>query len=190
CSPGSTRAAPGWSAGSPTGCSDLPAPARVPLPALARVPLPALARVPLPALARFFGEALEPFEGDRAAVVVGDGAGEGAEHLVGLAAEAVLVAHLAVLVEAGGERHVELPVGVADPPRRHRVVPVVVPQQLAGDLGEAAVEEEAVLGEAAALGPLGAELQADHHVTGPAGAAAPVPPDLRRPAAPPDVQDA
>src|SRR5690606_6400675 len=108
--------------------------------------------------------------------------------LMGLAAEVpVVVAHLGVLVIAGGEDHVELAVGIGDPPRPHGVVPVVVPDELAPDLREAPVDQEPVLGEPGPFGPLGAELQADHLVAGPTGAAAPVPADGGGPATAADV---
>src|SRR5690606_15133858 len=115
---------------------------------------------------------------------------EGAEDLVRLAAEPAVVADLGVLVVAGGQHDVELAVRVGDPPGLQGRVPVVVPRQLPADLGEAPVQEEPVLGGPGALGPLGAELQADHVSPGPPGAAAPVPPDGRGPAAPPDVEHA
>src|SRR3546814_7801878 len=50
--------------------------------------------------------------------------------------------------------------------RSHRRVPVVAPVELVAELGEATVHEEAVLGVARALGPLRAELEPDHPVTG------------------------
>src|SRR3546814_1374514 len=74
--------------------------------------------------------------------------------------------------------------------RSHRRVPVVAPVELVAELGEATVHEEAVLGVARALGPLRAELEPDHPVTGPPRSPAPVPRDLRRPATPADVEHA
>ena len=75
-------------------------------------------------------------------------------------------------------------------PRLHRVVPVVIPAQLVADLREPAVDEHAVLGEPRTRSPFRAELQADHVTTVAARAAAPIPGDARRPAAPAHIEDA
>src|SRR3546814_19308148 len=72
--------------------------------------------------------------------------------------------------------------------RSHRRVPVVAPVELVAELGEATVHEEAVLGVARALGPLRAELEPDHPVTGPPPTPPPVPRHLRRPAPPADAE--
>src|SRR3954468_14220433 len=120
-------------------------------------------RPPSPALARLLGEPLQPVELDRAPVVGGEPPRPRAEHLVGLAAELV-VADGGVLVEARPQHRLQLPTRVLDPPRLQRIVPVVVPGQLLAELGQPAVHEEAVLGEAGALGPLAADLQPDHVV--------------------------
>src|SRR5690606_39114713 len=70
----------------------------------------------------------------------------------------------------------------------HGIVPVVVPVELATDLGEAAVEDHAVLGEPGALGPLRPELQTDDVVAGAAGSPTPVPGDVRWPPPTADVE--
>src|SRR3546814_9019051 len=111
------------------------------------------------------------------------------EDLVGLEA-LVAPRQLSVLVVGGVEHDIELPAGVDDVPGLHRRVPVVAPVELVAELGEATVHEEAVLGVARALGPLRAELEPDHPVTGPPRSPAPVPRDLRRPATPDAVEHA
>src|SRR5690606_31229328 len=95
---------------------------------------------------------------------------------------------VAVLVEARGEHHVELATGILDVPGTQRVLPAVVPAQFGAQLGEPPVDDQAVLGEAGALRPLGPHLQADDVVATATGATAPVPADLRRPPASADVE--
>src|SRR5262249_1936062 len=109
--------------------------------------------------------------------------------LVRLAA-ALAAFELAVLVEARRERDVELPAGIGDAPRTHRVVPLVVPCKFVPELGEATVDEHAVLREARAFGPLATDLHTDDVVAGACCTTAPVPVDRRRPATAPDIQHA
>src|SRR5690606_692059 len=121
--------------------------------------------------------------------VGGDRARPGAEHLVGLATPLAAL-HPRVLVVAGGEGDVELAVGGGDAPGLHRVVPAVVPGELAPGPRQPAVEAHTVLGEPRPVRPLGPELEPDDVVAGSAGAPTPVPRDVARPAAPADVEHA
>ncbi len=70
------------------------------------------------------------------------------------------------------------------------LVPRVVPAQLGPELAQPSVDDDAVLGEAGPLRPLGTDLQPDDVVAGASGAAAPVPGDLVGPPAAADVEHA
>src|SRR4051812_3584646 len=80
--------------------------------------------------------------------------------------------------------------GIVDAPRLERCVPVVVPLQLVAELGQATVDDHTVLGEAGSVGPLSADLQTDHVITGAPRAAAPVPCALGGPAPAPHTEPA
>ena len=95
---------------------------------------------------------------------------------------------LLCLSKRGVEHDVELTAGIDDAPRLHRRVPVVLPTQLVAELVQAAVDDDAVLGEAGAVGPLRTELQADDVRADATGAAAPVPSDVVRPTTAADVE--
>src|SRR5690606_14188245 len=133
-------------------------------------------------------EADDPVDPHLLAVLGADEPRPRAERLVGLAPVLTAVVDPGVLVEPRGERDVEAAVRIAHPPRLHRAVPVVGPLQFVAELGEPAGDDEPVLGEPSALGPLGAELQADEAPVLPSAASTPVPADLPGPAAAPDVE--
>lgn len=83
-----------------------------------------------------------------------------------------------VFVVAGRQLQLEVAARICDPPRPHRVVPRVLPaERSAPILVSRPSMITAVLGQPGALGPLGADLKADHRPrpTRPPGAATPVP---------------
>src|ERR1035437_2495019 len=70
------------------------------------------------------------------------------------------------------------------------MIPVVLPLEFASQLGESTVNDQRVLREARALGPLGAELEAEDVFATTSGATTPVPTDPRRPSSATDVENA
>jgi hypothetical protein len=96
-----------------------------------------------------------------------------------LTAEIFADLHLRVSIEARRERYVELAARIDDAPRFHRTIPIVGPVEFDSQLGEATVDDQAVLGEARSCRPLRAELQTNDvfarptsrtpHANGPSG---------------------
>src|SRR5450631_2062292 len=70
------------------------------------------------------------------------------------------------------------------------MIPVVLPLEFASQLGQSTVDDQRVLGEARARGPLGAELEAEDVVATSSRTTTPVPVDPSRPSSATDVENA
>src|SRR5262245_11738493 len=128
----------------------------------------------LPAVSGLLRPAGQPVEVHLGPVVGRCPAGEVAEALVRLVRDDAEVGPGHLLVERVEAR---IDPFAADPPRAQPVLPVVGPPELVADLVQAAVDEQAVLGDSGAVGPFPAELDRPAR----RGACRPVPRDRVRP---------
>ena len=101
----------------------------------------------------------------RAIVAVGHTPGPVPEHLMDLVHEDSKV-ELRVPIVKGCEGHIESALGVADLPRIQGVVPVIAPFEVFADLDQPTVDDDSVLGESGAVGPLASDLETNQFAAG------------------------